>query len=231
MSELRPDGGIEVTPADLERLEMRWARSWDPSEVAERLDGIDAPWAVAAGWALELFLGKPMRAHGDIEIAVPAARFGEVRERFPEYAFDAVGDHRIWEDASAEVLAATHQTWVRDRETGDYLLDVFREPHADDVWVCRRDETIRLPYADVILRTADGIPYLAPEIVLLFKAKGLRDKDQADFEAARPVMTQRQCEALSGLLSRVHPGHPWLAGLASQPRPRKARSPLAAVRP
>ena len=129
------------------------------------------------------------------------------------------GDHRIWEDASAEALAATHQTWIRDRESGDYLLDVFREPHtvdeAGDVWVCRRDESIRLPYADVILRTADGIPYVAPEIVLLFKAKAVRDKDQADFESVRPLMTGRQCEALSGLLGRVHPGHPWLARLAS----------------
>ena len=32
-------------------------------------------------------------------------------------------------------------------------------------WICRRDETIRLPYRDIIHRTRDGIPYLAPELV------------------------------------------------------------------
>lgn len=31
--------------------------------------------------------------------------------------------------------------------TGNYLLDVFREPHDGDTWVCRRDQTIRLPVA------------------------------------------------------------------------------------
>jgi hypothetical protein len=30
------------------------------------------------------------------------------------------------------------------------------------VWICRRDETIRLPYAEIIRHTADGIPYLTP---------------------------------------------------------------------
>jgi hypothetical protein len=29
-----------------------------------------------------------------------------------------------------------------------------------------------------VLRTADGIPYLAPELQLLYKSKGLRSKDK-----------------------------------------------------
>jgi len=40
--------------------------------------------------------------------------------------FDAVGDRRIWENATPEALADTHQTWLRDPATGHYLLDVFR---------------------------------------------------------------------------------------------------------
>jgi hypothetical protein len=59
----------------------------------------------------------------------------------------------------------------------------------------------------------EGIPYLAPEFVLLFKAKATRDKDQADFEATAPLMTRRQRETLGALLERVHSGHPWLAAL------------------
>ncbi|HWG27057.1 nucleotidyltransferase domain-containing protein [Actinospica sp.] len=216
MSERLPDGGVQVSPADIEALEARWASSWNPSEVAERLAGVDAPWCVAAGWALDLFRGSQIRAHGDIEIAVPAARFTEVRERFTEYVFDAVGDHRIWENATSEALAATHQTWLRDPCTDNYLLDVFREPHDGDVWICRRDERIRLPYRDVIRHSADGIPYLSPEFVLLFKAKACRSKDQADFDATVPLMTRRQRGTLASLLERVHPGHPWLAAL-SQP--------------
>jgi hypothetical protein len=111
------------------------------------------------------------------------------------------------------VLAATHQTWLRDPATSNYLLDVFREPHDGDIWICRRDETIRLPYSDIVHHTQDGIPYLAPELVLLFKAKHARRKDQTDFDATVPHMTAAQRETLAELLARAHPEHHWLAHL------------------
>ncbi|GAA3436890.1 nucleotidyltransferase domain-containing protein [Kutzneria kofuensis] len=75
MSEQLPAGGIELSPAEIDALEARWAASWTPTEVAGRLAGIATPWCVAAGWALDLFRGRQTRAHGDIEIAVPAADF------------------------------------------------------------------------------------------------------------------------------------------------------------
>ncbi len=212
MSE-QPPGGIQLSPAEIEDLGARWSSCWSPDQVARRLAGVTAPWCVAAGWALDLFRGTRTREHGDIEIAVPAAAFPQVRSRFPGYAFDAVSSGRIWAEAAPDVLAATHQTWLRDRATGNYLLDVFREPHDGDTWICRHDETIRLPYRQVIHRTPAGIPYLAPELVLLFKARHARPKDQADFHATIPHMNPAQRHTLAGLLARAYPGHPWLAYL------------------
>ena len=74
---------------------------------------------MAAGWTLDLFRGTQTRDHGDIEVAIPAANFPEIRDRFPGCAFDAVSSGRIWEEASPDVLAATHQTWLHDRATGN----------------------------------------------------------------------------------------------------------------
>ncbi|MFD8792830.1 nucleotidyltransferase domain-containing protein [Streptomyces vinaceus] len=213
MSEQLRSAGIELTPGEIEALHARWSSCWTPSEVARQLAGVGTPWYVAAGWALDLFRGRQTRAHGDIEIAIPDANFPEVADRFPGYVFDAAGSGRIWEDATPEVLAAAHQTWLRDPATGNYLLDVFREPHDGDTWICRRDERIRLPYSDIIHHTQDGIPYLAPELVLLFKAKHARQKDQSDFDATLPHMSPPQRETLAELLNRVHPGHPWIADL------------------
>ena len=213
MSEQLPDGGTRLSPAEIDALPARWSSCWTPSEVAHHLRGIATPWCVAAGWALDLFRGRQTREHGDIEIAIPAAGFPEVRRRFPGYVFDAVSSGRIWQNATPDVLAATHQTWLRDPATGNYLLDVFREPHDGHTWICRRDETIRLPYNDIIHHTQDGIPYLAPELVLLFKAKHGRPKDQADFAETVPHLAPVQRETLARLLARVHPGHRWLAGL------------------
>jgi hypothetical protein len=213
VSEKVPGGGIELSPAEIEALDARWSSCWVPGQVARYLAGVTAPWCVAAGWALDLFRGTQTREHGDIEIAIPAASFPEIRDRFPGYAFDAVGSGRIWESAAAEVLAATHQTWLREPATGNYLLDVFREPHDGETWICRHDKTIRLAYGKVIRRTPDGIPYLAPELVLLFKAKHARPKDEADFDETVPHLTPAQRATLASLLARVHPGHRWLEKL------------------
>jgi hypothetical protein len=213
VSEQLPGGGMELSPAEMEAFDARWSSCWTPGQVARQLAGIAAPWCVAAGWALDLFRGTRTREHEDIEIAVPAARFPEVRDRFPGYAFDVVSSGRIWENATPDVLAATYQTWLRDPATGSYLLDVFREPHDGETWICRRDESVRLPYSEIIRHTPDGIPYLTPELVLLFKARHARPKDQADFEGTIPHMTSAQRTALAELLARVHPGHRWLASL------------------
>lgn len=212
MSDSLPPGGALLAP---DGPAARWAHAWRPDQVAERLDGVRAPWCVAAGWALDLFRGARTRPHGDLEIAVPAAGFPEVRDRFPEYVWDAVGSGRVWADAGAEALAATHQTWLRDPATGHFLLDVFREPHRAGTWICRRDPGLRLPYGAIIERTADEIPYLAPELVLLFKAKAPRSKDQADFDGVLPLLDRARRDRLGAWLERVHPGHPWLVKLAA----------------
>jgi hypothetical protein len=74
--------------------------------------------------------------------------------------------------------------------TGRDRIDVFREPHVGDHWVCRRDASITLPYSELILRTSEGIPYVAPDVALLFKAKHLREKDIADFQRVLPTVDQ-----------------------------------------
>ncbi len=187
---------------------VRLWEAWTPAEVAQRMASVAAPWYVAAGWALDLFTGASTRAHDDLEIGVPRARFGEIVAAFPDFEWDVVGDGWIW--PFPEQAARYHQTWLREPATGQYRVDVFREPHVGDRWVCRRDESITLPYDELILYTRDAIPYAIPEVALLFKAKALRDKDEADFQRVLPLMDRSRRFRLSEWLSRVHPGHPWL---------------------
>lgn len=70
-----------------------------------------------------------------------------------------------------------------------------------------------MPYDAVIRQSADGIPYLAPELVLLFKSKHTRAKDQADFEETLPHLDPAQRATLAEYLGRLHPGHAWLERL------------------
>jgi hypothetical protein len=171
------------------------------------------PWYVAAGWAIDLFLGGQRREHEDLEIAVPNARFDEVAAAFPELDFFVItGPHEATALSEAQDrLEATHQTWAREPRTDLWRFDVFREPSDGDTWVCRRDESIRLPYDRVIDWTADGIPYGRPELVLLFKARHAhRERDRGDFEAVLPRLEPESRQWLAHMLRRVHPGHPWL---------------------
>jgi hypothetical protein len=85
------------------------------------------------------------------------------------------------------------------------------------VWRYRRDPALTRPLEDARLVGALGLPYLAPELVLLFKAghpgRGPRDKDQADFERARPTLSPPARAWLRAALDRTRPGHPWLDAL------------------
>jgi hypothetical protein len=146
-----------------EECDKLWA-AWTPAEVTQRLAGVTVPWCVTAGWALDLFTGGQAREHSDLEIGVPQGRFSEVVAAFPGFEWDVIGDDRIRPFPAR--AAQFHQTWLREPATGRYRLDVFREPHDGDRWVCRRDPSITLPYADLIRHTSEGIPYATPEVAL-----------------------------------------------------------------
>jgi len=191
--------------------------AWRPAAAASRLRGVSAPWYVAGGWALDLHRGEQTRAHDDLEIAVPAPAFGEIRAALADCDFEAVGSGRVW-PADSQAFGRTHQTWGSEPDPSRprglvYRIDVFREPVVAGRWACRRDERITLPYERVIRHDAAGIPYLVPQLVLLFKAKHARGKDQADFEAALPLLSPAEARWLRAALSRLHPGHEWIGVL------------------
>jgi len=194
-----------------------WA-AWRPEEAAARLARVEAPWYVAAGWAIDLFLGGERREHEDLEIATPNARFAEVAAALAGYEIFVIGTPENGQatpygEVGEEALAETHQTWVREPATGPWRLDVFREPSDGDTWICRRDDRLRMPYSELIEHTAAGLPFGRPEVVLLFKARHAREKDDGDLAAALPRLGARRRRWLRDALDLVHPGHRWLAEL------------------
>jgi hypothetical protein len=84
----------------------------------------------------------------------------------------------------------------------------------EDAWLFRRMPAITRPVAEIGEVSDDGIPYLAPEIQLLYKAKGLRPKDEADFTEALPALDQKRRQWLRDALAETHPHHPWVERLS-----------------
>jgi hypothetical protein len=185
--------------------------AWHPRDIAARMEGVDFPWCVAGGWAIDLFLGTHTRDHEDLEIAVPSSFFEMLLPRFPDFDFWVPqGEGRLARMSTETLAGESHQSWAYERAAQAWRFDVFREPHDGDTWICRRDASIRLPYSEVFEVSADKIPYLRPELCLLFKAKAFRDKDRADFEAVLPRMPAAQRAWLHTALERVHPDHDWI---------------------
>jgi hypothetical protein len=63
------------------------------------------------------------------------------------------------------------------------------------------------------VRSASGIPIVAPEIQLLYKAKHHLDKDEHDFRLTVARLSGEQCSWLRDALTIVHPDDPWLEQL------------------
>lgn len=191
--------------------------AWHPADAARVLEGVEASWCVAGGWAVDLWHGRTTREHEDLEIAVPRAGFGEIRAAFSGLEFDVVGAGQRW-PLDSPAFDVMDQTWGREPAVDVYRIDVFRDRHEGDTWIFKRDETIRLPYDRMIRRTADGVPFQSPEVVLLFKAKHVRAKDELDFSGLLPTLDREQRDWLVDALRRVHPGHSWIDHVESHER-------------
>ncbi len=193
-----------------------WSMAWTPDQAAVALAGVSAPWAVAGGWALDLWLGRKTREHEDLEIAVPSAFFPEIQARLERRGlalFDIDNGQVIALPPGEAPRRRTHQTWVMEPAVHGWRMDVFREPGDAQTWVYRRTGELSAPRAWASGRTAAGIPYVAPQIVLLFKAKATRDKDQADFSIVAPRLSSEARGWLAASLRVIQPGHPWIEQL------------------
>lgn len=192
---------------------------WTPGEAAARLAGIGVAWCVVGGWALDCWLGRQTRDHEDLEIAIPRGDFPTVRDHLAPLRLHSVGDGEVRALRSDPETAAgplppadKHQNWVLDEAADAWRMDVMLEPGDAETWIYRRDERIREPRTRMTAER-DGVPYLVPEGVLLYKAKLLRAKDESDFARCLPEMTPNARQWLQHALQLTHPGHPWIERL------------------
>jgi hypothetical protein len=124
-----------------------------------------------------------------------------------------------WEDGKRLALPV-HQVLARPPGTGPPPRDweprpdeiqVFLNDVEDGVWLCRRDNRVTRPASEVSITSAFGIPVIAPEIQLLYKARHHLDKDEHDFRLTVGRLSPGQRSWLREALEIAHPGDPWLA--------------------
>lgn len=189
--------------------------TWLPRDAARFFDGVGAPWWVAGGHGLDLFLGRPTREHEDLDVAILRRDQLAFQARLAGWdlhvgagAGKLAGPWRAGEKVPEERPAA----WCRPSPEAPWGFELLLSEAEGDAWVFPRDARVRRPLASLGVDVA-GVPVLAPEVILLFKAKAPRERDEADFANALPALGEKRKGWLREALEVAHPGHAWLARL------------------
>ena len=185
----------------------------DPVEVRRVLTGFDRPWWIAGGWALDMALGRTTREHVDVDVELlrrdQLAVQAHLRRDWELHVAD--GGLAPW---APDEPTDAHDIWCRPHGSPSWAFQLMFNPGTRETWVSTRSPAVTRPMSLAVRRTGDGIPYLAPEVQLLMKAKGLRPKDEQDFANVVGVLDDEARAWLRAALERIHPGHRWLDALA-----------------
>jgi hypothetical protein len=188
----------------------KW-EDFDPSRLSSIMRRFHAPWWVAGGRALDLWMGRQTRAHQDVDVAILRDDQKQLQQTFGGWElYYATPDHRLVPYRSECWLEEPlHGVWVRPASDAPWLCEFLLNEHEDQQWVYRRNPAVRKPLAEVGVKALGGVPILVPEIVLLYKAHELTEKDEADFRTVLPHLTVRRKAWLLEALDETTPNHPW----------------------
>ena len=188
---------------------------WQPMTLADAVAAFrNAPvrWWVCGGHALELYVGRTWRAHDDTDIGVLRGDLPRLRTVFVHWDIQVASEGVLssWDGHEPRLDWRENNLWCRRGPRAPWSLDVTVGDGDTVHWIYRRDPSVQVPWAEALLYTHDGIPYLAPELQLLFKSSRPRPKDTIDATEVIPLLDAARRRRLAALLP---PAHPWLRHL------------------
>ena len=186
---------------------------WQPLSVQELTQLFaNAPflWGLAGGYAVEQFVGKRVRDHGDIDVIVYRDQQLNVQRWLSDwhlYAADPPRSLRPW--AESEYLPyGIHDIWVHTGVQA-WQLQIMLTESEGDRWFRKRSRLIGGQRGDLIVAYR-SVPCIRIEVQLLYKANNPRSKDELDFESCLPLMSTEAKRWLGNGLQVLHPeGHRW----------------------
>ncbi|MGI5899912.1 MAG: nucleotidyltransferase domain-containing protein [Christensenellales bacterium] len=196
-------------------------------------------YAFCGGFAIDLFLGFESRKHGDIDIHAYWKDRDIIIEYMLSLGFNVcemLGGgkaHRIT-DIGKQLLVKRNIFCFKDgcelvqlsetsqedvylinfQHIGQTKLDFIEflfNSRTDSHFLYARNHDIRRPLSKAVL-TAGDMPYLAPEICLLYKSTDIqREGYKHDYDMAMSKMTNEQKAWLNHALASLYPeGHMWI---------------------
>ncbi|MGH2610300.1 MAG: nucleotidyltransferase domain-containing protein, partial [Tepidiformaceae bacterium] len=193
--------------------------------LATVMEMFSAPWALCGGWAIDAWLGRETREHGDVDLCVFVQDQRALFEHLSGWqllAHDATWtpkENDEWWDGRALLNQPSHihgrppdrsgpvpADGIATIEDG-FWLDIQIADRSRNDWLISRDPLISMPLREAVATSPWGLPTVVPEVLLAFKARDLRRRDRLDFEALLPRLDQQQRDWLRDAISLM--GHPW----------------------
>ena len=188
---------------------------WEPYsvEAVQRLmDDAPLTWWLSGGEALDLFVGRRTREHGDVDVSVRRTDIGRLCTHLAGRLELLIAHDGALHAVDRPLREAEHGLWARESPEGPWRVQFNLEPVDGDEWVYRRDPRVRRPVDDVI-QERNEVPCVAPAVQLLWKAKDTRPHDQRDFEVVVPLLDPNERRWLADAIALAHPASPWAAEL------------------
>jgi len=190
---------------------------WEPlslEEIKKLLAPVPSPWWLAGGRALDLFIGHDTRKHGDVDVSVLRRDQQVFRDALANWDVQIAhgGEFIPWKRGDT-LRPEHHEVWARETPGGPWRLELLFEESEGKRWAYRRNPRIGLNIADLGRRDTNDIPFIRPEVNLLYKSKDPRPVDETDFLYALPRLDVAQKSWLSGALYTIDPTHRWLERL------------------
>ena len=109
------------------------------------------------------------------------------------------------------MLDVRSQIWIRASAQDPWVVDLPITPDRDGLWTNKFLADHVVPVDDATWVADDGVRYLNPEIVLFFKARHRRPKDERDLDRTWPLLDAGQRAWLRDAVRTARRGEP-LAG-------------------
>lgn len=186
-----------------------------PLHISAIMRDFKPSWFIAGGWAIDLFLGKETRAHQDIEVAVFRKDQTALHDYLDGWILRKIvnGEQIIWHQAEWLSLP-THEIHCFNVTTQPPQIEILLNESNETEWVYRRNRKIRRSLNKVQLESsAGGMKFLCPEIVLLYKSKNPRAKDEQDFQSVVKYLNAEQKKWLKNAIKVCSTEHFWLRSL------------------
>lgn len=177
-------------------------------------------WAVCGGWAIDLFCNQQTRDHKDLDVTIKRSDQLDMQTFLVSngWTLQKVDSGKLHDWEQGEYLdLPIHNVWCSHPDFPPNYVEVLFSEVDDKMFKFRRNQQIQLPIERAFISSPSKIPILAPEIVLLYKAKSsdINSDYQHDFEVSLPLLTSAQREWLHQAIQKAYGNHLWLNMLSA----------------